>query len=780
MGSQTLSLTAALLAALMLSAVTSAEGVPFPKSLERAAVAIATLDEAINDALILGNGDVNGLLFAEGDDLVFRITKNDVWDARLDTPLDPPLPTLARLKELGAGEWKDKGWILPEGSDWQGPDSYHAHAYPCPRACGVIRIPGAATRPLVARLDIRRAAAQVHAATGSASCRTAANANVIVFNSEAAPLLEPVLSDDIPAPKTGDDDGLQWLTQDIPGDLDWPGMQFAVVCAKASGRAAVAVATSRESADPLAAAKALAQDHLKKDADKERDTHEQVWEAFWSKSGIAVDDEILERLWYRNLYFLRCVTKEGVVSPGLFAGLMNDKPMWHGDYHTNYNIQQTFWAAYAANQCELAEPYDRLISEYLPRARWLARQIFDMDGAFFPHVLYAYEPTDPAECKSPNGRQYIHHVWAFTMGVAGFTVQPLWWRYKHQPDPVYLEKTAYPAVRDVAVFYADFVEQCERGDDGRVVLAPTVSPEHHGWTKRFRHNRNGTFCLAYFHAIFDAATEGAQTLERDAGLVARWQEAKALLPPYPTCEVKDTGEIVVDMLRAQPITYNIPVPTTPIFPADQVGWFSSRKQKALFAKTLSHLQHNGNNSAVMLAVARARLGTPDAYDWLRTELDHHERRNGTLTLNRLDPQFRFNDFGHYTEMFGAVLPISELLMQSVGDVIRVFPAWPAHRSARFEQLRAQGGFLVTAEHVQGAVKTLHIESTVGGPLRLMAPWAKVEMKSNGDGPWKEVRAEKRRILLIDTQPGQTHHFRPAASTRLSVLNEVESPALGTG
>ena len=33
----------------------------------------------------------------------------------------------------------------------------------------------------------------------------------------------------------------------------------------------------------------------------------------------------------------------------------------------------------------------------LARARWLARTIFDMRGAYYPHVLFAYEPPDPGK-----------------------------------------------------------------------------------------------------------------------------------------------------------------------------------------------------------------------------------------------------------------------------------------------------------------------------------------------------------------------------------------------
>ena len=66
--------------------------------------------------------------------------------------------------------------------------------------------------------------------------------------------------------------------------------------------------------------------------------------------------------------------------------------------------------------------------------------------------------------------------------------------------------------------------------------------------------------------------------------------------------------------------------------------------------------------------------------------------------------------------------VSELLMQSVGGTIRVFPAWPKEKDAKFEDLRAQGGFLVGAEQKDGKVASLRIVSTVGGKLRLLDPW----------------------------------------------------------
>ena len=161
--------------------------IPCPEALERAGIALPSLAQPVNDALILGNGDLNALLFAEGDDLVVRITKNDVWDARVDAALNPPLPTLERLKQLGQGEWPDRNWILPEGYAYDGQDAYHAHPYPCPRACGVVRIPGAAKGLLTAALNLRVAEASVVTAEGITRVLTPAQTNVILLRSEKAP-----------------------------------------------------------------------------------------------------------------------------------------------------------------------------------------------------------------------------------------------------------------------------------------------------------------------------------------------------------------------------------------------------------------------------------------------------------------------------------------------------------------------------------------------------------------------------------------------------------------
>ena len=154
---------------------------------------------------------------------------------------------------------------------------------------------------------------------------------------------------------------------------------------------------------------------------------------------------------------------------------------------------------------------------------------------------------------------------------------------------------------------------------------------------------------------------------------------------------------------------------------------------------------------VMLGVAQARLDMPGTLDWMREEVKARLRPNGTLTLNRLGA--RFNSFGHYTEQFAATMVLSELLLQSVDGVIRVFPAWPKQKEARFQRLRAQGGFLVSSSLADGKIDSIKVESTVGGLLRLVSPWEQIAVRSSAEIKSRLLTRDAEGIVQVSTHPG---------------------------
>jgi alpha-L-fucosidase 2 len=88
------------------------------------------------------------------------------------------------------------------------------------------------------------------------------------------------------------------------------------------------------------------------------------------------------------------------------------------------------------------------------------------------------------------------------------------------------------------------------------------------------------------------------------------------------------------------------------------------------------------------------------------------------------------------------------MLQSHRGYIEIFPALPAEwKDCRFEKLRAQGAFLVSAQQKDGALQSVTITSEKGTTLKLMNPFAG-SFVLNG----KTVKAAKGEIITLPTKP----------------------------
>lgn len=809
----------------------TAREIPYASVLDAAVIVQPRIADLNREALALGNGDLNALLWERNGTLCLRVAKNDVWDARVDTSADPPLlkvdianqkwsggggnvpswgkpypsPRAAAIVTIGApasGVWQviraggkvnewarqgaDIGLMTIEGSagasaGWQAfvpqtarcdklrfkisgtpgaryyvtlnssagvkesgwkdsPATEETVAFNAPpnghitgfliyimskdgkRAENRIRgitLTGGATplvltpglppsRTMAARLDLRRAVAEV----GGTTVRVLADRNVFLIESDQEVSLEEIKSGHLPAAELGDDGGVKWLHQKMPGDRDYGGMEYALAVAANGQRKAVALLTSRDTKENVrTAAVRLARETLAADAAKLIAAHEAEWFRYWSASGVVLDDPDFQAWWYRMVYMLRCHSKPGVVPAGLWAFQPTDVPNWHGDYHHNYNAWQPFWTPFIVNHPAQAEPWVDYMNEMLPRLKWYAKTTYGCEGAFVGISSFAFEP-DPAKCRSKNQRQIGMAPWGYTMGMIGMSAQVLWHHHLYQPDRRYLEKNIYPVVREAALFFCSFAEKCPRDVAGKVKFGPSYSPEHGGFGVA-----NVPFDLAYARFSLDAGIAAAGELGRDADLVARFRKALDSLPDYPTAPDANGKPVVVDWTgcKFREIgEHNIVVPAIPVFPGEQVTWFSPEPEKELFRNTLGQTRHRGCNSTILLSVGKARLSMPEAVSELRDYYKPLVQPNGMFYL----PLHGF----YLSECVGVAAGISEFLLQSVGNTIRVFPCWPKDKDAAFTNLRAQGGFLVTAEQKAGKVVKLEIASTVGGKLRVLNPW----------------------------------------------------------
>ena len=107
------------------SAGTATADIPYPVALDGAAVHQTQITDLDKEALILGNGDLNALLWEQTNHLCMRVSKNDIWDARVDTRRIP-LPKVDVPNQTWAGGGRAASW-------WKRP-------YPSPRVAAVVNI----------------------------------------------------------------------------------------------------------------------------------------------------------------------------------------------------------------------------------------------------------------------------------------------------------------------------------------------------------------------------------------------------------------------------------------------------------------------------------------------------------------------------------------------------------------------------------------------------------------------------------------------------------------
>jgi alpha-L-fucosidase 2 len=723
---------------------------PYPDALADADVLIADIQpertiDNLRNGPVVGNGEMNAIVYVAGKDLMLRVSKNDAWDGRVDTSEDPALP---RVDPATHKLFREKPGNPPS---WNKP-------YPCAVPCADIKLQGLdGETGWQMNLSLARAVAAVSTSAGKTDVRALAQANVFYVRGRQKLELLGVSQKFLPAATQGTaEPGISWLCQRIPGDEDVKALDIYLAAAADGERQAVAVVTSAETSEPLQRAVALVRATLARSDAEVVAAHDAVWADYWAESGVRLSERQFQNWWYRMVYYFRCFAKKGASGVGLKTSF-DSLAGWHNSYKFNYNIQQTYLSAGPINHPELVEPIIDVLANYWPRARWFAATCFSgCEGGFVHSDVYHPHEPDPAVCKSKNRHQSAYIPWGYSLGMQGHIAFLLWEYHQYKPDADYLRAKTYPMLRDIALFYCSFLEKCKKDERGKIVVGPSYFPEN-----GYFGQDNGAYDLAYIPYALKAARDAAGVLKTDDALVRRINAVLADLPPFetlpdPSQENKPVviwhqgGEFPNDDRHGSLIQA--------VFPAGQVTWFSPKEEQELFKRTINLVGKitTHANSPVTLNIARARLGMTDEA-WANIAVDftqhHKELRNGL---------FAWKAHGNYiSEQVGVARLISELLLQSVDNVIRVFPAWPKDKDAAFARLRAQGGFLVSAQHKDGTISGLVIESTAGGTARLVSPWGGkevrvLEQKTQGPVPVSEGKS----FVSFPTEAGGAYIIVP--------------------
>ena len=343
-----------------------------------------------------------------------------------------------------------------------------------------------------------------------------------------------------------------------------------------------------------------------------------------------------------------------------------DSALWHGDFHLNEIRAEPMLTL---GQFEELLPYCEMIRTLLPQAQENAREVYDLPGAMYPLVHF------PLRCR---GIAHTNLTWEQDMGLDGLVTKPLWLYYRYTGDTAFLREAAWPVMSECARFMAAYlIEEA----DGRLHIAPTVSPEHWGLTAHFERNRDCLSALTLTRYLLTAAAEAAKAVGQATAETAAWETAARRLAPYPTYHT-EAGPVWVDVAGAPPIEYNIPVPLAAVFWGDDIGLDSPQESLVLAKRTLDQIQVWEPHRGYLDGCVRPRLGIWRA---------------------------------------GAALGPENLLLSY--QSIRLFPAVPPDDEIVINDFAAQGGFRVSATRTRdGDIQGVRIRSLLGEPCRVANPW----------------------------------------------------------
>ncbi|MBL7649309.1 MAG: hypothetical protein JNK74_24285 [Candidatus Hydrogenedentes bacterium] len=734
----------------------------------------------------LQNDDLGVILWGPDTAPTLSIGKSDIWDRRL--PKEQPVITMDEItKRALAG---DKS-ILNGAAYYT---AYSHYDFPCPKPAGqlIVRVPfvegGGALH-----VEKANGASTLTAEHGAKKLRlrifVSATRNVIVMEGEAAGLspgdvsfrlwrhqdtivpggeLHPTLGSEknsptdfepLAAPRAGNDDGVAWVAQDFPGELTFSeGFQSVLalrvegapstvalqentaglgtpMVAEKEGRldhgtfkrftpinqspgaaatltpsqldgvftAYATVATTQDSPNALGYARktlkecayegadALWVEHAAKLAEYEQRPRARAWSADGRLS--------IDQAWGGVPYTVRPAGYYGDValcSVDSTKFCFQDSGRWHADFHFN-EIDAT--GPCTLRQFDSLAPYYDMIFTMLPMAQANARAVYGCDGAMYPLVHYPLKAETVI---------HTHMTWEQSVEITALLARPFWLRYRYTGDRDFLRDRVWPVLREGARFYAEYLKLEE---DGLYHVFPTVSPEHRGITANLEFNKDSQSGITLIRYHLRAAAEAAGLLGENGEEPARWRAIAEKMPPYPTIDTPD-GSIFTDVAGAPPMEFNIAVPLTSVFWGDDIGLDSPPDQIELAKRTLEKINvwqpHQG-----YLTTVRRRLGIYKPEDGLG--IDN--------------------------------------VLQSHTGVIRVFPTVPDDFEGGFENLGAQGAFVVSATRTKSGVERVTVQSLVGNTCRLANPWpgkdAKVicvetggEVGVEGDGVYVVFSTEK--------------------------------------
>jgi hypothetical protein len=405
------------------------------------------------------------------------------------------------------------------------------------------------------------------------------------------------------------------------------------------------------------------------------------------------------------------ISSTGVLPPtlvGIWQGTR--RPAWSGDWTQNGNVQHGGVASLVASGTpQLFTSYLRALFRHTDDYAANAERIFGAPGWLLPARFDSHGNSNHFADAFP------HLYW---MAGGAWVLRLAWDQFSATGDVDLLREYAWPLARNVMAFA---LAVAVPGDDGRLRLAPSYSPENTPGNRALPIAADATMDVAAFRDAARLATRIADVLGEDTDRDA-WLAFADRLPPYRVAEGGTFAEwldpTVDEQIGHRHVSQLYPFWYEDDEAADtpelRAAARETIRQKLAWRDEKPWAAPDGHMEMafglVGLGLAAARLGDAEAARQCVESLARDFWRSNAVSTHDGDAIFNVDASG------GLPAVVIEMLVQSQPGRLALLPALPpSWQAGSIRGVRARGGVIVEelTWDADGATATLALAEGSG-------------------------------------------------------------------